>query len=127
MCWPGSLPVNPVGLCLKHRPHGPVRALLFGRNPGGRVCWGDVRGGDGRYDARMAKNRKRTRLVLLVTGILAVVVVAAVVRYRDELVAWYALRRDFEGLGKNRSAHRGGFLPPTRKGSLGFRLAWSSP
>ncbi len=26
-----------------------------------------------------------------------------------------------------RSAHRSGFLPPTRKGSLGLRPAWSSP
>ncbi len=49
----------------------------------------------------MAKHRKRNRLVLLVTGILAVVVVGAVVGYRDELVAWYEFRQLFEGLGRN--------------------------
>ncbi len=53
----------------------------------------------------MPKQRKRTRVVLLVTGILAVVLVAAVVRYRDELVAWYAFWRDFEGLGKNEQGY----------------------
>ncbi len=47
----------------------------------------------------MSKQRNRARVVLLVTGILAVVFVAAVVRYRDELVAWYVFRRDFEILG----------------------------
>ena len=49
----------------------------------------------------MPKQCKRTRLVLLVTGILAVVFVAAVVRYRDELVAWYEMRREFERLRRN--------------------------
>ncbi len=49
----------------------------------------------------MPKQRTRARVVLLVTGILAVVFVGAVVRYRDELVAWYVFRRDFESIGKN--------------------------
>ena len=50
----------------------------------------------------MANHRKRTRLVLLVTGILAVVVVAVVAGYRDKLVAWYEFHhRDFERLGRN--------------------------
>ncbi len=53
----------------------------------------------------MAKHRTRARVVLLMTGILAVVVVAAVVRYRGELVAWYVFRRDFEGLGKNEQGY----------------------
>ncbi len=49
----------------------------------------------------MAKKLNRARVVLLVTGILAVVLVGAVVRYRDELVAWYEFRRDFESLSVN--------------------------
>ncbi len=53
----------------------------------------------------MAKQLNRARVVLLVTGILAVVLVGAVVRYRDELVARYVLRRDFEGLGKNEQGY----------------------
>ena len=55
----------------------------------------------GHYDTRMPKQRNRARVVLLVTGILAVVFVAAVVRYRDELVAWYEFHRDFERLAVN--------------------------
>ncbi len=47
----------------------------------------------------MAKQRNRARLVLLVTGILAVVVVGVVAW--EELVAWHAVWRDFERLGKN--------------------------
>ena len=47
----------------------------------------------------MAKQRNRARVVLLVTGILAVILVAAVAW--DELVAWRTFRRDFESLGKN--------------------------
>ncbi len=47
----------------------------------------------------MAKQRKLTTIVLLVTGILAVVVVGIIAW--DELVAWRTFWRDFEGLGKN--------------------------
>ncbi len=81
---------------------GFFRGRMMGRAESRRsrlvgICAGAAR----HYDARMPKQRKRTRLVLLVTGVLAVVVVAAVVRYRDELVARYVLRRDFERLSLN--------------------------
>ncbi len=46
----------------------------------------------------MPKQRKRAKVVLLVTGILAVVVVGVVAWH--ELETWRAFRRDFESLGQ---------------------------
>ncbi len=51
----------------------------------------------------MTKHSKRARVVLLVTGILAVVVVGIVAW--DELVAWRTFRRDFESLGRNEQGY----------------------
>ena len=51
----------------------------------------------------MPKQRKRAKVVLLVTGILAVVVVGVVAWH--ELVAWRTFRRDFESLGRNEQGY----------------------
>ena len=52
------------------------------------------------------------RKVALVAGLALVVLVAAVVQYRDELVAWYEFRRDFEAFGKNEQANPPPATPP---------------
>ena len=55
----------------------------------------------GHYDTRMPKHRKRTRLILLVTGTLAVVVVGGVACTTPRAHSGRVSPQDFETLGKN--------------------------